>query len=176
MLVVLAACLVLACGPSGEVPQAAAATPLADTLMSVFAEITRTIGVTGAGCPDEFFQYVHPDEVAKLQQIALRHGYSSLKAYLNNQLRGWPDPDTLILSGVVDNGIYARLALVGNGTTFGHGKHQRRYTFLLFKKCDGGWKLAAMAALEKDAQDIYGNVMTYHETDLPSTLRFPRLL
>ncbi len=164
--------LSFACQPVDQ-QRSAVPPPLADTLMTVFADMT---GIITGDLSEDFFDYIHPDESRTLHQIARQHGYSSLRAYLQNQLRGWPNPDTLRYSGIISNGTYARLALAGNGSSFGSSNRQVRYTFLLFKRSDQQWKLAAMAALEKEAQDVYGNAITYHETDLPTKLRFPRLL
>jgi hypothetical protein len=168
----LVAALTISCAEEFSLPTVSS-TPLADTLMTVFADMSRVIK---EDCSEEFFRFVHPEEASILRQVARNHGYSSLRAYLDNQLRGWPEPDTLAFCGIVSNDSYARLALAGHGSVLSGGKPHIRYTFLLFRRSDEEWKLAAMAAMEKRARDLYGNVMTYHETDLPFKLRFPRLL
>jgi hypothetical protein len=70
--------------------------------------------------------------------------------------------------------MYARLTMVGPGTRIGQDRERRRYTFLLFKRDGARWKLSAMSTLEKERYDPYGYEITYHETDLPPKLRFPR--
>jgi len=146
--------------------------PLADTLWGEFSELTSALMEHRL---NDFFALVDPDEAVKLQQITRQHGYSSLKAYLENQLRGWPDPDTLAFSDVISTEQYARLTIVGSGCSFRRGEQRLRYTFLLFKRSNEQWKLAAMSTLEKDRYDPYGYEISYHETDLPSRLRFPRV-
>lgn len=145
--------------------------PLADTLRHVFAEMTTALTT---GNSDDFFRLIHPDDRAQLRDISKRHGYSSLKAYLEGQMRGWPDPDTLAFADLITTGPYARLALWGAGTSYGHGRDLVRYTFLLFKQHNHEWRLSAMSSIEKESEDPYGYKVTYHETDLPSKLRFPR--
>ena len=145
--------------------------PLADTLRGVFAEMTQALA---AGDSEGFFKLIHPDDRAQLRNISKRHGYSSLKAYLEGQMRGWPDPDTLVFADLITTGPYARLALWGRGTSYGRGRDLVRYTFLLFKQQDHQWRLSAMSSIEKEREDPYGYKVTYHETDLPSKLRFPR--
>ncbi len=144
--------------------------------MTVFVEMSYTVRDEKDTDSDAFFEFVHPAEAEIFREIARQYGYSSLRAYLKNQLHGWPDPDTLMLAGAVSNGTWARLALSGNGTSFGRQKASTRYTFFLFKQHDRQWKLAAMATLERDREDLYGNALTFHETDLPPKLRFPKLL
>jgi hypothetical protein len=153
--------------------QAGVPSPLADSLMSIFVDMTEAVR---GNEPDRFFELVHPDEVHNLQAISRKHGYSSLKAYLRSQLHGWPDPDTLVFADITTTGSYARLALTGPGSRLGWGEERVRYTFLLFKRDGTQYKLAAMTGFEKERYDLYGHEITYHETDLPPKLRFPRLL
>jgi hypothetical protein len=145
--------------------------PLADTLRAVFADMTTAI--TG-GRADDFFKLMHPDDTAALRAICHQYGYSSLKAYLEGQMHGWPKVDTLSFADLVTTGPYARLALWGPGTSLGRDRSFIRYTFLLFKQHRHQWRLSAMSTLEKERSDPYGYQITYHETELPSKLRFPR--
>jgi hypothetical protein len=162
--------LVTACRLTGN-QAAVKEPPLADTLRQVFADMTQALA---SGDSDNFFELIHPDDRAQLRDISKRHGYSSLKAYLEGQMRGWPDPDTLAFADLITTGQYARLALWGAGTSYGPGRDLVRYTFLLFKQYKHQWRLSAMSSIEKEREDPYGYKVTYHETDLPSKLRFPR--
>lgn len=154
-----------------EAPGISAAPPLADTLLTVFSDMTSALR---ANEPDSFFALIHPDDARSLQELSARHGYSSLKVYLQSQLHGWPDLDTLWYGDIRANGMYARLTMIGPGTRIGQDRERRRYTFLLFKRDGDRWKLSAMSTLEKERYDPYGYKVTYHETDLPPKLRFPR--
>ena len=70
---------------------------------------------------------------------------------------------------------YARLEWTGGASSIGYREERVRYTFILFKRHNSGWKLAAISTLEKERYDPYGTELTYLETELPPKLRFPRL-
>ena len=169
---VLAAGLGVACSSVQNQPTTTAP-PLVDTLAAMFADMTDCVC---QGDADGFLRRMHPDEVRQLRRISRRHGYSSLRAYLEGQLHGWPAMDTLKFAGLARNSKYARLALRGRGSRLGRGEESVRYTFLLFKRHGGEWRLAGMTALEKPQFDRYGHVISYYETDLPPKLRFPRVI
>jgi hypothetical protein len=158
---------------NAQPPPPVVSSPLADSLMAVFDEMTACIKGNRL---EAFLQQVDPEEARKLRKITRQHGYSSLKAYLQSQLHGWPDPDTLIITDLIDDGRYARLTLFGLGGKARRGPARGRYTFLLFRQSEDQWRLAAMTALEKDREDPYGNPITWHETDLPAKLQFPRFM
>ena len=124
--------------------------------------------------PDRFLALLDPTEKEDLADLTRRHGFSSLRTYLERQFVNWPDVDTLTYGGLTNTGNYARLTLVGRGSSFGRGGEKVRYTFLLFRRGQACWGLTAMASLEKERFDRYGYEVSYHETDLPPKLRFPR--
>ncbi len=146
-------------------------TPLADSLLDIFRGMS--VAVTH-NRPDVFQAFLHPDARGELQLRTQHYGFQSLMAYLHNHAGDWPDPDTLILTDLVHDSLNARVTLVGRGRYWGSGPDRIRYTFLLFRASPKGWKLSALSALEKEPSDIYGYPMSYHETELPPKLRFPR--
>ncbi len=145
--------------------------PIVDTLRTVFYDIRDAVRYNK---PDRFFSYLDPDEYQNLQQLATSRGYTSLASYINRQFRNWPDPDTLSLHEIKRSGDLIRLAFAGAARLTRSDERRLRYTFFLFRKQDEQWKLVAMSDLETPRIDPYGNEMTFHETDLPSKLRFPR--
>lgn len=150
---------------------AASPPPLADSLMSVFGELHQAVLQDDL---DRFLTILDPVEAANLKSLTRQRGFGSLAAYLRTQFSNWPELDTLQFESLVEERGYARLALIGPGSRLGFKTERTRYTFLLFKSRDQDWKLSAMTTIEKDRYDLYGHEITYHETDLPPRLRFPR--
>lgn len=146
-------------------------TPQADSLLQIFREITASVNEQRF---QDFMLLVDPDERQELDQIVEKHGYSSIKAYLRRQMHGWPNPDTLTLSELVSDEFYARMTFIGQGDRLGGGDGIVKYTFIMLKRSEAGWLLAGMSSLEQEEVDRYGHPMTFHETDLPAALRFPR--
>ncbi len=95
--------------------------------------------------------------------------------YLEARFGGWPNPDTLLLEDLTVEPPFARIALAGEASHIGANVERIRYTFLLFRRVKSAWKLAGVSAIEKDRYDRYGTELGYFETELPPTLRFPRL-
>lgn len=158
------------CDDSG-VDQALIDTPQADSLLAVFQEITASVTEERF---DDFLSLIDIDERQELDRLIKNHGYSSIKAYLRSQMHGWPNPDTLTLSQLLSDESYARLTFTGQGEKLGGRRGFVRYTVIMLKRSDMGWRLAGMSSLDKAAADSYGHPMTFHETDLPARLRFPR--
>lgn len=145
---------------------------LTDSLLSIIDQVTTA--VNDQRYPD-FLELVDPDERGELEKMVTRYGYSSVKAYLDQQMHGWPNTDTLTLADLVWDSTHARLTFEGNGASFGL-RPTIRYTIMMLRHTSDGWRLTAMTSIEKEAEDRYGNRLTYHETELPSKLRFPRPL
>lgn len=143
---------------------------LADSLLSIFEQATTAVSERRY---PEFLRLVDPDERRQLEEMVAQYGYSSIKAYLDQQMHGWPNLDTLTLTGFVSDGTHARITFEGNGSNFGL-KRSVRYTIVMLRLTPDGWLLTAMTSIEKDAEDQFGNRLTYHETELPTKLRFPR--
>ena len=162
-------CLMASC-ETAQAPRSAVNSAMADSLISVVDRATTA--VTDRRYPD-FLKLVDPIERGQLERIVSQYGYSSLKAYLDQQMHGWPNTDTLVLADLVSDSTHARITFTGNGNKLGQ-KPTIRYTIVMLRLTSEGWRLAAMTSIEKDAEDMYGNQMTYHETELPTKLRFPR--
>jgi hypothetical protein len=143
--------------------------PQVDSLVATFKGMSVAIKYNR---PDVFIAFLDPHAEGKLQMATQRFGYTSLKNYLVNQSGVWPDPDTLLVTDLVTEDEYARLTFIGYGR--GSSNEMYRYTFALFRRTDHGWRLSALSWLEKPSVDRYGYPVTYHETELPPSLRFPR--
>jgi hypothetical protein len=145
--------------------------PLIDSLVGVFKGMTVAIKHRR---PDVFLAFLDPEEEGKLQVLSVGYGYESLTTYLMNHANYWPDPDTLIVFDIRRLGDLARLAFAGPGERSPRYGRQRRYTFVLYRLTEHGWKMAAISALEKPERDLYGYPVAYDDMELPSKLRFPR--
>ncbi len=147
--------------------------PLVDTLTGVFEQLHQA---TLAGDQKRFFEVLDPKEAGDLKQSVKRYGYQSLKSYIERQFANWPNLDTLSLYEVKREGSYARLTYSGPGTRFGYKEPRIRFTYLLFRQVKGVWRIAAVTDKECDKYDPYGYGyrLSFHETDLPPKLRFPR--
>lgn len=148
--------------------------PMVDTLRGVFDELQQAVL---QGQPERFSALLDPAQADTLNKLIRKHGYLSLKSYIERQFARWPNLDTLALYEIKQSGPYVRLTYAGPGTSFGRRQERVRYTFLLFKRLSGDWRLAAVTDLERDRYDPYGYgyELSYHETDLPPRLRFPRV-
>jgi len=154
-------------------PVVAQTPPLVDTLTGVFENLHQAML---DGDQDRFFGLLDPGEGAKLKAAVKKNGYSSLKTFIERQFANWPDFDTLSLFEIKQGGPYARLAYSAPGTRIGFKAPRTRYTYLLFKRLKGQWRIAAVTDMECDKFDPYGYGyrLSFHETDLPPKLRFPR--
>jgi len=173
ILALLAVALCLTCRHEPATESIPDPSPVVDTLKTLFAELQESLN---DGSPNRFFDMIDPREMTELRQLVRQHGYLSLTSYIKRQFRQWPDLDTLALAEVKQSGDYLRLTFAGPGTRFGYREPRVRYTFLLFHRYDRGWLLAALTDIENDKYDPYGYETSYHETDLPPLLRFPRCL
>jgi hypothetical protein len=147
-------------------------TALADSLVAV---VDRAMAAVEQQRFPDFMQLIDPKVRPELDRMVTRQGYSSLKAYLAQQMHGWPQTDTLVVTDLVWDTAYARITFSGAGTKYGR-KPTVRYTIVMLKLTQQGWRMNAMTSFEKEAYDQYGNRLTFHETELPSKLRFPRPL
>lgn len=148
--------------------------PVVDTLRAVFDELQQAVL---QGQPERFKSLLDPVQADTLRKLIRKHGYLSLRSYIERQFANWPNLDTLELCEVKQEGGYIRLAYKGPGTKFGYRRPRVRYTFLLYRQTREKWRLAAVTGIEREQYDPYGYgyELTYHETDLPPKLRFPRL-
>ncbi|HOD66293.1 MAG TPA: hypothetical protein PLR32_03850 [candidate division Zixibacteria bacterium] len=154
--------------PHSELP------PVIDTLRGLFDELQQAVL---QGQPERFSALLDPAQADTLEKLIRKHGYLSLRSYIERQFARWPNLDTLQLYEIKESGDYIRLTYAGPGTSFGAHRERVRYTFLLYKRIKGTWRLAAVTDFESDRYDPYGYgcELSYHETDLPPRLRFPRL-
>lgn len=147
-------------------------TALADTLVQILDRLRETAHSNRA---EEFLGLLDSAESVRLRSLAGRNGFSSLRTYVEHLFAYWPDPDTLAFGDLIRDDPYARLSLISEVEP-GHYKDEAvRYTFVLFKKEQAEWRLAAISCLEKERYDPYGTELSYLETELPPKLRFPRL-
>ena len=167
LLAAIAGCTVAEKEPVAEVPV------LADSLSSVYGELKQA---TSDNRSDDFFACLDPIEAYHIKKLAVSNGYRKVKSFIERKYAYLPDLDTLSFHEIKRAGDYVRLTYVGAGTRLGYRTERARFTFLLFRDCDDGWKLSAMSSIERDRFDQYGYEITYHETDLPPKFRFPRIL
>jgi hypothetical protein len=175
VILLASAILGLACSSAQmqtEVP-ASDKPPVVDTLRTLFEELQQAMLL---GDQTQFFSLLDPVQADSLQKLVRRHGYTSLKTYIERRFAYWPNLDTMELYEVKASGDYIRLTYAAPGTSFGYREPRVRYTFLLFRRVSGEWKMAAATGLECPRYDPYGYgyPVTVHETDLPAKLRFPR--
>lgn len=145
---------------------------LADSLTAVFDDLKEAWQENRSV---EFFDLLDPAQAGKLLAVARQHGYASIRPLIGWQFGSWPDLDTLNFRELKEAQDYARLTFTGSGRKASYFPARIKYTFLLFRRTGGSWKLAAITSLEKQKRDRYGYEITYHETELPPKLRFPRL-
>ena len=145
--------------------------PLGDSLVSIFEEIVSA-AVTDRS--EDFKDLLASSEAERLGRISRGYGGVSLGWCLERQLGSWPNLDTLTFEDLVHKPPYARVAFTG-AAPLARYDDRVRYTFLLFRQSDSGWRLAGVSSLEKDRYDQYGTELGYLETELPGQLRFPRL-
>ena len=85
-------------------PELVANSAVVDSLISVIDQATTA--VADRRYPD-FLELIDPHERGGLVKIVNAHGYSSLKTYLDQQMHGWPNTDTLVLADFVTDGTHA---------------------------------------------------------------------
>ena len=146
--------------------------PLVDTLSQVYdsahaAAVDRRLL--------DFAELADTSYWNSLEVLAAKRGFNSVESYLGNQGFYWPRIDTLTITEIRQSGPYARLTAVGPSRKSGQPRARVHYTFILFHHTEDGWLLAGWTDLEKDQLDHYGYSISYHETELPPQLRFPRL-
>jgi len=145
--------------------------PLGDTLVTIFEAI---VSAAMTDRSEAFRDFLVSSEAERLDRIRESYGSVSLGWCLERQLGSWPDLDTLEFEDLVHRPPYARVAFSGAGA-FAAYKDRVRYTFLLFRQNDYGWRLAGVSSLEKDRFDRYGTELGYLETELPSQLVTPEV-
>ena len=146
--------------------------PLVDTLVTIFRDLQKA---ALSNRPDELAGFLDSAEARRFKSARKLYGVSGLTPYLEARFGGWPNPDTLLLEDLTVEPPFARIALAGEASHIGANVERIRYTFLLFRRVKSAWKLAGVSAIEKDRYDRYGTELGYFETELPPTLRFPRL-
>jgi hypothetical protein len=155
-----------------EAAQAREKSPLADTLVAIFHEMKAAALSDRA---NDLVSLLDSAEARKLRRVCGHYSLPGLRQYLETRFAGWPDPDTLTLEDLTVQPPYARIALAGSAEAVGHQDDRIRFTFLLFRQVSQNWRLSAVSTLEKDRFDRYGTRLGFHETELPSQFRFPRL-
>jgi len=158
--------------PGTEVSQIAAKPPLADTLVAIFHELKAAALSDRA---NDLVSLLDSAEARRLRRVCGHYSLPGLRQYLETRFAGWPDPDTLTLEDFTFQPPYARVAFAGAGSEIGYRYERVRFTFLLFRQVSDNWRLTAISTLEKDRYDRYGTSVSFLETELPSSLRFPRL-
>jgi hypothetical protein len=144
---------------------------LADTLIYTFRQIRLAAEQHDQG---RLFELIDTTGSSEAYQVGQPSRVRRPKEPYWRRLTRWPATDTLVFHQLVAEPPYARLALEGSGSYL-NGDDAVCYTVLLFREVDDGWVLTAGTALERRRHDRFGNHLTFHETDLPSNLRFPRL-
>lgn len=144
---------------------------LADTLIYTFNQIRLAAEGHNEG---RLFEIIDTTGFSEAYQVARPSRVRRPKEPYWQRLTRWPATDTLVFHQLVAEPPYARLALEGPGSYL-NGDDAVCYTVLLFRQANDGWVLTAGSALERCRHDRFGNTLTFHETDLPSNLRFPRL-
>ncbi len=145
---------------------------LTDSLISVFDHAHQA---SNSEDMEAFLSFLDPVKAKSLRVLSRRHGYHSLKSYIETEFVNWPELDTLTFVDLQRSLGYVRLTFTGMGQIKRRNGQQLIYTFLMFKQYEKGWLLNGMASVEKAQYDRSGYLLSYHETDLPSPLRFPRM-
>ncbi|MDF1543560.1 MAG: hypothetical protein P1R58_00495 [bacterium] len=147
-------------------------TDLVDSLEVSFEQVRLALEENH---PDQFLSLIDPVEAAQIKAMAVEDGYKSLQRFILRRMSGCPDIDTLQLRQFKQSGHWSRLAYVSFPPASKQRHKSVRYTFLLFRKQGDDWKLNAVNSLEQDRFDSMGQERSFHETELPVKLRFPRL-
>lgn len=158
--------------PGTGFSQIAEKPPLADTLVAIFHEL-RAAALSDRA--NDLITLLDSAEARRLRRVCGHYNLPGLRQYLETRFAGWPEPDTLTLEDLTFQPPYARIAFVGAGSQMGQRDKRVRFTFFLFRQVSQDWRLAAVSTLEKDKYDRYGTQQSFFETELPSSLRFPRL-
>ncbi len=167
---ILAGCL-LTEGKDEPSSEGVAIDPLIDSLADVYRGARRAARAHDRAA---FFELLDSAKAASISKTARKYGYNAIDSYIAHRVSSWPELDTLKLHESKDCEDYVRLTYLGPVQTFGFQDARVMYTFLLFKRCGNHWRLTAMSSLQKDQYGLYGYELSYHETDLPPQLRFPR--
>ncbi|MCX6835875.1 MAG: hypothetical protein NTW07_12255 [candidate division Zixibacteria bacterium] len=146
--------------------------PLADTLVAIFHEL-RAAALSDRA--NDLVTLLDSAEARRLRRVCGHYNLPGLRQYLESRFAGWPEPDTLTLEDLIFQPPYARIAFAGAGSQMGRQEERVRFTFLLFRRVAQDWRLTAISTLDKDRYDRYGTPISFLETELPSSLRFPRL-
>lgn len=158
--------------PGTGFSQIAEKPPLADTLVAIFHELKAAALSDRA---NDLVSLLDSAEARRLRRVCGHYSLPGLRQYLESRFAGWPDPDTLTFEALTFQPPYARIAFAGAGSQMGRRDERVRFTFLLFRQVSDNWRLTGVSTLEKDRYDRYGTSVSFLETELPSSLRFPRL-
>ena len=145
---------------------------LTDSLMTVYGNI-----ITAVKNDDikSFYNYLDPEKTKQFISGINKFNPRNLASDINRKISSWPALDTLQIYEIKQNENYIRLSFTGMPYYSRYDDQRIRYTFLLFKKINNQWRLSTISSFDKELYGLYGYVTTYHETDLPSGLRFPRM-
>ncbi len=124
----------------------------------------------------EFKKLIDSRLSSELSRQAKKSRFSSSLQYFKWQNPHLPALDTLQFYEIQESGVYRRIAYTGNILTFANQENRIRYTYLLYHRESKDWKLSGLASVDCDRYDSFGRELTIHETDLPSSMRFPKVL
>lgn len=145
---------------------------LADSLTTVYNQLVLAAHRQDS---DEIRNLLNSEEIIKLTSIAQNYGHKSLVPFLAWIVKDWPNLDNQKLTEIIKSTPYVRLTFTGDKNSSLAGSDRiRRFTFLLFKQNSDHWEFVTLSRLHKEKKGLYGYAITYHETDLPPQLRFPR--
>jgi len=145
---------------------------LTDSLMSVYNNMKTAVKNNDM---KSFYNYLDPEKTHDFISVINRFNPRNLATDINRKVSTWPALDTLQIYEIKNNENYIRLSFTGMSYYSRYDDQRIRYTFLLFKRINNQWRLSTVSSLEKELYGLYGYVTTYHETDLPAGMRFPRM-
>ena len=146
-------------------------TDLVDSLEITFNNVRVSLENREA---DQFIDLMEPAEADRIKAAADAKGYTTLSRFIERRLNGCPDLDTLDFFESKQSDNWVRLTYTYVESSRNKRNELVRYTFILFHKEADQWKLSAVNYLDKERYDSYGSLLSFHETELPLKLRFPR--
>lgn len=144
----------------------------ADSLLTVYGEVYHTALTEG---PEAVVSMMDPVARRHLLTTVRSLEYESVVSYIEKQADTWPNADTLSVRAVDRSGDWVRLTLTGTPRP-GFGDDWTRYTMVLYRAHEDGYRMAAITSFEKETRDRYGYPVTLQEMELPELFRFPKVL
>ena len=125
---------------------------------------------------NEFKKLIDSRLSSELTFRAKKSRFTSSVQFFKWQNPNLPSLDTLQFYELRESGEYRRLTYTGNILSFANQDIRIRYTYLLYRLDRDDWRLSGIVSVDHDRYDSYGRELTIHETDLPSSMRFPKVL